>query len=160
VAPEVGGLPCAGSWRHQVVAAFAKNAGVRLRPAFWRMRLRANAATSESGSGRMRLHFRSRVRQNAGNRREGGPHSGECGYERMRLRANAAARESGYSVGFRPASTLPCRNPRPSPPTPLPRGARGDNDAERARVQSPGRRPVSSHHRMTWPNEALARRVW
>jgi len=31
---------------------------------------------------------------------------------------------------------------------------------ERARVQSPGRRPVSSHRRMARPNEASARRVW
>ncbi len=51
------------------------------------------------------------------------------------------------NFGFRPASTLPCRNPQVFP-------------GERARVQSPGRRPVSSRQRLARPNETVARQVW
>jgi hypothetical protein len=71
----------------------------------------------------------------------GGSFNNQASNVRSANRNNNAPANRNNNFGFRPASTLPCQNSQAFSP------------AERARVQSPGGRPVSLRRKAVRPNE-------
>jgi hypothetical protein len=120
--------------------------------------LKADKGTRTCCAGGCLLAFPSRGRRPRSRVLRGGSFNNQARYVRSAQRNNNQPDNRNNNNGFRVASTL-----RQTTVSVMPESAgptRKSRPAERARVQSPGRRPASGWGHPVRPNQKPARRVW